>query len=95
MTMLKYKFRKNDLLIAFGFLINLSLGIFYSITTGFWSGVNSFTHAVWTILIFVMLQTIRALTEKLEKKNSEVVEANQKISKMLDDVQEFKQSMRI
>jgi hypothetical protein len=93
--MQKYKFHKIDLLIAFGFLINLSLGIFYYTKTGFMSSLNSFTNAAWTVLLFVMIQTIRSLTEKLEKKNSEVLKANEEISKMLDDVQEFKRSMRI
>lgn len=93
--MYKLKFHKSDLFLLFGFLLNFSLGLFHSVTTGFWSGVNSFTHAAWIILIFIMLQTIRSLSEKLDKRNSEVIEANQKIAKMLDDVQEFKRSMRI
>lgn len=93
--MYKFKFRKIDLLIAFAFLVNFSLGIFYFNKTGFMSSLNSFTNAAWTVLLFVMIQTIRSLTEKLEKKNSEVLKANEEISKMLDDVQEFKRSMRI
>jgi hypothetical protein len=93
--MTKHKITKVDALLGAAFLINLSIGIFYWSTMGFWSGLSSLTNSAWTLLIFFILKTMNSLRKDLEQKNSEIASANERIAKMLDEVEDFKRSMRI